>query len=646
MAMLRRFMTAVLMSAAFFGTVQADRRHAEKQQWKNSLPFKWLGTTQYRNSDDVLAMAVSPSGKLLASAGGSDPTWETSIHIWNLETGELQQRLFGHKHFVTSVAFLSDAILVSCSKNERTVREWRVGKTESKVIYNKNVLCMALAPDRHEMFLRTSDGEILTLRTRDNTIIRRKKLQIAEFVVSKLVIAPSGKLLACNGGKEDLVLVLDAKTLALTKKLTTQGDKVASFGFSPDSRRMVMTGHEAIRLWDLDTGKETHRHVFKKDPILEQPAMFSEDGKVVLATMEHKLFALDGADLRVKKEIVVDIGRVDSLVTVPRKSLMIIAGTHRVHYFVDTKKNALVNPPVGHLNEVRCVTFAPDDATLWTSCHGGYVIGWDTKSGKQIQKWKVHEYDAHGITFVGADSFLSLSTDHSLAVIKPDGMGFVIKKKQFDMPFQGIAGPLPKKRLLVTNYESLFEYDCQSGNLVQRKEKVADKRGIRIIALAPRSDRLAVASWGESVFIYDLRNGKGPRRRLEHGDSVFGIAYSSDGTMLASACRDGTVTIWNTTTGKAIRKYAAHEGEASSVAFFANDRGLISGGSDSRIQFWDLGLETDKPIRTLENSYKGRISVLSLSHDGKMLAAGEFGGLVTLWDVRKASEQVLGRRTR
>jgi WD40 repeat protein len=640
--MQRRFIAAVLMSPAFFGTIHGDRPHEGKQQWANASPFKWLGTTQYRNSDNVLAMAVSPSGKLLASAGGSDPTWETSIHIWNLETGALQYRFFGHKHFVTSVAFLSDDIVLSCSRSERRVRKWTLGTTESKVICKEDVWCMALAPDREELFLRTSEGEILALRTSDNTIVRRKRLQIAEFIVSKLVIAPSGKLLACNAENEEVVLLLDAKTLAITKKLTAHGDKVTSFDFSPDSRRMVTTGHEAIRLWDLETGKERHRHAFKQDPILEEPAAFSEDGKVIVAMLEHKLFALDGADLHPKKEIAVDMGRVDSLMTVPRKDLMIAAGTDQVHYFVDTKKSALVNPPVGHFSEVRCATFGPESATLWTGCRRGYVACWDTRSGKQIGKWKIHEYDAHGIAFFGEDSFLSLSTDKSLAVVRWTGKDVVIDKKRVDVAFQAIAGPLSNKRLLVASSESLFEYDWKSRKLVLRHEKIDDKEGIRLLALSPRRDQLAVGSSGEAVLIYDLAGGPAPRWRFKHGDSVFGIAYSSDGTMLASACRDGTVSLWNTTTGKVIRKYNAHKVEARSVAFFAKDRGLISGGSDSRIQFWDLGLDSDKPMRTLENSYAGRISVLSVSHDGKMLAAGEMGGLITLWDIRDTGEKIWG----
>ena len=71
-----------------------------------------------------------------------------------------------------------------------------------------------------------------------------------------------------------------------------------------------------------------------------------------------------------------------------------------------------------------------------------------------------------------------------------------------------------------------------------------------------------------------------------HTEWVFSVAFSPDGTTLASSSWDGTVRLWNVTTGQEEATFTAHTYWVPSVAFSPDGSTLASGGS--AILLWDM----------------------------------------------------------
>src|SRR4051812_32925618 len=65
-----------------------------------------------------------------------------------------------------------------------------------------------------------------------------------------------------------------------------------------------------------------------------------------------------------------------------------------------------------------------------------------------------------------------------------------------------------------------------------------------------------------------------------HDSQVASVAFSPDGTILASAAGDNTIKIWDVASGQELRTLPGHTVPVDSVAFLPNGKFLISvGGS-------------------------------------------------------------------
>ena len=66
------------------------------------------------------------------------------------------------------------------------------------------------------------------------------------------------------------------------------------------------------------------------------------------------------------------------------------------------------------------------------------------------------------------------------------------------------------------------------------------------------------------------------------------VAWSPDGSQLASASNDKTVRIWDASTGQEVSQLQGHSSDVRSVAWSPDGSQLASASEDETVCIWDL----------------------------------------------------------
>lgn len=112
--------------------------------------------------------------------------------------------------------------------------------------------------------------------------------------------------------------------------------------------------------------------------------------------------------------------------------------------------------------------------------------------------------------------------------------------------------------------------------------------------------------------------------------SIFSVALSSDGNLLALGDIEGQIYLRQVVDGKNLLILKGHQACVMTVAFSPDGRILASGGYDNLIKLWDV--KTGECLKTL-GQHSGSVCSVSFSPDGQILASGSSDTSIRLWDV-------------
>jgi WD40 repeat protein/serine/threonine protein kinase len=156
------------------------------------------------------------------------------------------------------------------------------------------------------------------------------------------------------------------------------------------------------------------------------------------------------------------------------------------------------------------------------------------------------------------------------------------------------------------------------------------------VAFSPDGTKLATGSFDGTVRTWDAKSGQQEQVFKGHTLAIIHVAFSPDGKRIASAGTDGAIKVWDVQTGQCAQTFTGHSGAVFGVAFRPDGNLLASAGVDKTVRLWDArsGQEHGTPLR----GHEGGVVAVAFSPDGERVASVGQDGSTKLWDLTSRRE--------
>jgi WD40 repeat protein len=166
------------------------------------------------------------------------------------------------------------------------------------------------------------------------------------------------------------------------------------------------------------------------------------------------------------------------------------------------------------------------------------------------------------------------------------------------------------------------------------------------LALSPDGKLAAAGNSGDkTIKLWDIRTGKAERTLDLGGARPLVFAFSPDGKSFAIGCQKdglaGEVQLWDTQTWK--RKHAWEQDKPVITVAFSAEGTMLTRNNDDLVQLWDV--RKGELVRSLKGVVRPFTRCVTLSPDGRTVAASWKGDEVRLWDAKTGERKTLGRHS-
>jgi WD40 repeat protein len=375
-----------------------------------------------------------------------------------------------------------------------------------------------------------------------------------------------------------------------------------SMALSPDNKTICAGGAaHSLYLFSAETGKKLLRLGFADGLGGFNSVAFSPDGRMLAAgSIVRKIGLWNAATGTLSKVLVGHEDRVSSVAFSPDGKFLASGSLDKTICLWNTTTGKPFLSLFGHKDAVNSVAFSPDGHVLASGGNDGTVGVWDIRTGKAIRPPHVLKCPVRCVSF------------------SPNG-----KEVAIGMRGRGWAPNQPCDLVL---------WDVENG---QERNRIPGPRGsVEAVCFSPDGRLLAAGTTDPAVRVWELATHRAFRLPGAPEYSILALACSPDGRVCASsAFRD--IHLWDIESGKLDRTLWGHTANIHCLAFSFDGTLLASGDEGNSLRIWEVasGME----LRVLEGPKYGATAV-GFSPDGKTIASAGWDQEVFIWDVKTGHE--------
>lgn len=537
-------------------------------------------------------LAISADGKILAS-GGNVPGARSEICLWDVETGKLLSRGTLEANQIRQLLFTPDDKTLVLSDSSNVIRLWDIAR--------KKVA--------HE--LKGHPGPI-----------------------QSMALSPDGKTLASASGDANIRLW---DVAAGKEKLDfAAGGGVSGLAFSPDGKTLSAIGlYPGFALFDANTGKKL-RKVDRVGQLLG--LVYAHDGKTLIGMSSHLLQVFDAASGKDLRRFEAPRRMINWLTLSPDgKTLATFGNGRHTLELWDVASGKLLHPAPGHRHYITSLVFSADGRQVFSAA-GLWDIPlqvWDARTGERRYELGDNPNGVDELALSPDGKLLAACgyNDNTIRLWDPAGRKEVRVFKGDMKSVQSVAWSTDGKTLA-----SAGRRDLQSGDLriwdaatgKQRWEAALDIVWWPAVALSPDNKIVAVSGFQMGgIRLWSVETGKELRRITTPQQIVYTLAFSPDGSALASGGLSGTIHLWEPATGRLLRQWNTKTEWISHLAFAHDGRTLVAGHNDGSVHLWEAATGKE---RACFQGHRSGVRAVAISRDGRYLASGGEDTTILVWD--------------
>jgi WD40 repeat protein/energy-coupling factor transporter ATP-binding protein EcfA2 len=475
------------------GTLKIDGDQEEQAKTKkNKAKHKLPKRTPEHHTDKISSIAFHPNGMYLLSS-----SYDHTMRLWELETGNQIRQYHGHSFGVNSANFSPDGKYIISASYDRTVRIWDTESGEQVQLFTTHTADVDFA-------CFSPNGKLALSVSYDHTV------RLWETETGKEIQIFSGPINAYVGS-------LPPRAAAFSP----DGTMIAVVGGKPffsgyDSLEFTIS-HGFVHLWDVETGEALHQ-------IRTHGMAIS----VAFHQIGHLIVGFSNATQ------LLDVSSGKVLRTYPNSRV-----AHSFTFSPDGMTVAICTKKHSRVTELYDVETGANQGTI-----PGHTAAFSPNGSAIVTALKnsLHYWEVERNQTTVAVELAKIPIEEMKQVV--DGIAFTPDGQEIVTHIEGIA------YLLVSGHsfhgdDSIDTIDIESKAINQSTKTLLPVEYQNMLEVAPKS----YSNWelflsGTSIELRDKETSKMVRILKGHKENVVAATVSPDGRMIASISENGVVRLW------------------------------------------------------------------------------------------------------